>query len=440
MVELKYNVSETDAEAAVIGSLCINPSLVGECLTKIGPEDFSNFSCMAIFQAFQALYFEGQQIDVIVVRNRLTGMPEAEKTLRECMELTPTWTNIWAYVDIVKQQARMRRVREIATQLLDAKDLDEAQRTLDSANGIFIDRQGLVCKSALGLIDDFLDRHQGEPPEYLSYGFPRLDAQLYTEPGDLILLGGKPSAGKTALALQFAWHMAKTHKVAFYSLETSDRKIGDRSMAALAGVPMDRIKRNTMDDRDRESVRFMRDKLKDRRIDVISASGSTVQDIQAHALAHRYEIIFIDYVQLLATPGVKDRISAVTSISLALHQLAQRNGITVIGLSQLKREEAGKGKKSSAPSMSDLRESGQLEQDADVVMLLYQDDPGKPNSPGRILSIAKHKEGECGFIRLYFNGLKQRFSEISGAAEPAKKKSQQVTWSELDDETDDLPF
>lgn len=400
------NTEYINAQSAVLGSLLISPELTGEVMTKVRPEDFGNNDCRLIYQAITGLFLEGKTIDPVIVRERLSGFSDMGETLRQIMVQTPTAANIWSYVEILQEQSRLARLRAIGSKLFEVPTMEAALALISEANGVLSSRPGVTRKSAEALLSDFYARHsEGKHPEYLSWSFPKMDDKLYTELGDFNVIGGAASAGKTALALQFAWHQARKHRVGFYSLETNDKKLGDRSISALAGINMGVIKRSTLTDPDWQRLAGCSGEICKRQIDFIQASGMTVDDLRADALAHRYEIIYVDYLQLLKVPKVYDRTAIVTSISIGLHELSQSNGITVVALSQLNRDG-----QNGAPTMSSLRESGQIEQDADTIMLLYKEDNDDPYSR-RILKFPKNKEGVIGLIYLDFDGETQTFSE-----------------------------
>lgn len=443
-------------QVAVIGSMLIEPKLVGEVLTKVGAEDFSDSRCQIIFQTISSLFYEGQPVDAALVAGRLQSIPDIGRTIMDILHQTPTAANVNAYVEVLQEQSRMRSIRTYAMQLMEAASPEEAQGLMAKANGVFSEKRGVQRMSAAELLRDFRSRHKGKRPEYLSWGFRKLDEGLYTEAGDFVIVGGYPSAGKTALALQFAWHMAKTKRVGFYSLETRTSKLADRSLAALAKIDMGAIKHNSLSNDHWLQLDAMEKHIAAADLTMIQAGGMTVQDIQADALANRYEVIFIDYLQLIHTPRIINRTEAVTSISLGLHRMAQANNITVIALSQLRRPESQKGGAETAPGMSSLRESGQLEQDADTIMLLYKEKPDEPQSR-RILKVAKNKEGVIGKIFLDFDGRTQVFAqsndtyevmrELQAEGRRAKQRnhleaqSTQVGFRDVTHEPDgDLPF
>ena len=443
-----------NAQCSVLGSLLIAPELTGRVMAKLRSEDFSDPNCRLIWQAITGLFVEGRPIDPVLVRDRVSAIEDIGSVLREIMIQTPTAQNIWAYVDIVREQSRLTKMRSLGAQLFDAATVDSAADIISTAYGMLSERPGVHRLGAKDLLADFYERHgDGKSPEYYSWSVPALDAQLYTEAGDFVILGGYPSAGKTALALRFAWHQAQTHRVGFYSLETRTSKLADRSVAAIAGIDMGTIKHSALKDAEWKSVADQSGSIVSRQIDFIQAGGMTVSDIQADALSHRYEIIYIDYIQLINAPKIINRTEAVTAISIALHQFAQAQNVMVVGLSQLRRPETSPKKDQAAPGMSSLRESGQLEQDADAIMLLYKERPDDLNSR-RILKVAKNKEGTIGLIFLDFDGPCQRFSpsdtskdvaaHLSAIGRAAKRRQISMDQSQLhefDGQDDpDFPF
>lgn len=233
-----------------------------------------------------------------------------------------------------------------------------------------------------------------------------MDENLFAEPGDLIVLGGYPSAGKTLLAAQFAYEMATAQckRVGIFSLETSDRKLYDRVATYAAELDFDAVKSARLSDSELDTVAALGARDDRVQLDVIPVSGMSPMDIRAVSLSRRYDVIFIDYLQLLNSSG-RDRYEKITNISLALKQLGRDTGITVVALSQLSRPEKGRR---SAPTLASLRESGQIEQDADIVMLLYLEDEENP-SGNRTLNVAKNKDGELGHFRLGFYPKHMKF-------------------------------
>ena len=219
-----------------------------------------------------------------------------------------------------------------------------------------------------------------------------------------MVVGGRPSAGKTALTLQIALHMARKYRVVYFSLETSADKIYDRLIANYTGTPLAEIKEpQTIKDWGR--IAESTDSFSKLNLTVVEAAGWTVGQLRAKAMQLRAEVVFIDYLSLLQSPG-NSRYEKVSNISIDLHTMAQKQKLLVVALSQLNR--GGDGQE---PSLTDLRESGQIEQDADVVLLLHSQDEDDQEAD-RGLIIAKNKEGAVGKMLLRFDGALQRFMEV----------------------------
>ena len=270
---------------------------------------------------------------------------------------------------------------------------------------------GLIfCAKAL---KSFMERHTGEV-KYLTWPVSELNDRLYSEPGDFILIGGRPSTGKSAWSLQCAEHWSKSMKVGFFSFETNPEKLFDRLMASHAGLSMDAIKRNTISSSQWEDICAMTNDIISLKCEIILAAGMTPSDIKAVTMMRGYQLIVIDYVQLIQSNG-SNRTEQVTNISLALHRMAQDMRVTVVALSQLKR----KGD-DSTPDSSDLRESGQLEQDADIIMMLKLEQADN-YAGNREMFITKNKEGTCPKITLAVEGKHQRFSKAQKTGETIRQ-------------------
>lgn len=391
-----------DAQVGVIGSVLISPELVSKVIAETTEQDYTG-ELRLIYSAMKRLFLAGKPADPVLVRAEL-GDGISPK-LMQIMDVTPTACNIDHYIAAAKEKGKLLRLRSIGEDLAEAENLDEAGQIMERANKAMIERQQIKIVGMSAALSDFWSRHEGTK-EYLTWPIDGLGDHLYAEPGDFIILGGYPSDGKSALALQMAYHMATTKRVGFFSLETNDRKLFDRMMSSIAKIPMERIKTNGLTDADWELAAKASEDVSRRNLEYVPASGMSVADIQAISFARRYEVIFVDYLQLIREKG-KDRFSMVTEISIGLHTMAQATGITVIALAQLNRPEKRKDGVTPQPSLSSLRESGQIEQDADIVFMLYRPSFDRPE---RDLLILKNKEGKLGRMVLNFDGQYQTFS------------------------------
>ena len=434
-------------EYAILGTVLTEPEHIGEVVAALAPEHFSNLGTRGLFEAISALHFKGAPVDPVTV-NQEAGA-DYEVAIREVLQHWTAPSNLPYYCEMLKEQGQLRRVQAEAMGLTTAETFSDARECLDRLNGMMVSRKSVEILSAYEAASDFYDRQKGEKPEYLHWGFDKLDAELYAELGDFIVVGGYPSAGKTLLSLQFALTLSEKYRVGYLSLETNPRKLVDRIMSHLAKVPLKKIKERDLNEADYAALAEAAVRLSTRKFDCIDAGGMTVRDIQAVALNKRYQVILVDYLQLVADTG-KGRYEQVTNISQGLHTLARANGITVIALAQLRRPEKEKGKP-KPPTMADFRESGQIEQDADIAMLLWPSDPND-NRSGRVLKVGKNKEGERLKMDLDFDGAIQtmaphvptrgeQYRELQKQIRAAaKKKPQQTIFTELVDDDSELPF
>ena len=237
-----------------------------------------------------------------------------------------------------------------------------------------------------------------------------LDKYLHLSPGNLFIIGGRPSAGKTALSLQMACEQArKGYRVCYFSLETDPATLNARIIANRLAVPLADVKAKKVPQSDLDDLAELH-KLP---LFIRSASGKSVGWIKGQAKRMKAQAVFIDYLQLLADGKASDRYQQITSISIALHELAQTTGILVVALAQLNRSAAH-----TLPSVADLKESGQIEQDADAILLLANDVTSKERpEPHYYCSLEKNKEGDLWTLPIMFDKPRQRFLAVTSELE-----------------------
>lgn len=395
-----------DAQYSVLGSALISPEVVPKVVSETSDRDYSG-ACLTVYRVIRKLFLAGTAVDPVSVAGALGN--NYRDFLVQLMEITPTAANIDHYIALCREQARVITVRELARKMTEVDTSDKIRKLLEEATGLMVDRPALKISTMSDSLRSFMDRHTKEV-KYLTWPVRELNDRIYAELGDLIIFGGYPSTGKSAWALQCAWHWAKDYKVGFFSLETSSEKLFDRQMSAVVQVSMDEIKRNDIQRDGWDKICAMTPDIVARNLELIPAAGMTPADVRAVTMMQGYQIIFVDYLQLLQGPG-ENRTAQVTGISIALHTLAQSMGVTVVALSQLSRQ--GQQGKNAPPDMSALRESGQIEQDADVVMMLSLEDKDNP-AGNRELRIRKNKEGTCPNILLSFDGKHQTFAKAQG--------------------------
>lgn len=389
------------AQYSVLGSILISPEVAPGVIHGTTERDYTG-TCLTAFKAIRKLFLAGTPIDPVSLIGELG--PDYRKFVMALMEITPTAANVDRYIQLCREQSRVSAVQDLARRMAEETNGEKQRQLLEEASGLMVTKTSLKITTMADALRSFMDRHTKQT-EYLTWPVRELNDRIYAELGDLIIIGGYPSSGKSAWALQCAWHWASRYKVGFFSLETSSEKLFDRQMAHAVGLAMDDIKRNSIPNEGWDKVCAMTTDITARNLELIPAAGMTPADVRAVTMMRGYQIIFVDYLQLLQGPG-ENRTAQVTAISIALHTLAQSMGVTVVALSQLARQ--GQHNKNEAPDMSSLRESGQIEQDADLIMMLSI--PGKDNPDGnRELRIRKNKEGTCPNILLAFDGRHQTF-------------------------------
>lgn len=397
----------TYAQQSVLGSCLIDSRAIGSVLFELSEDDFQDVN-RTLFTIIREKYTTGKPVDPVSVLDELGGSQEYRKYIVDLMDITPTAANVKTYAAICREKSKVSRFRELGEQLAAVESAKDAAEILRGINHIGVGR-GMESWTIAQALKNFFERYH-KKVLYLPWFLEQLNGQLSMEFGDFCLLGGRPSSGKSAFALEAAvyWAVKCGYRVGFYSCETSREKLTNRILAACARLPLDAIKRSRLDDRQLETLCDISARINDAPIDLISAAGKTAAEIQAYALERRHQIVVVDYLQIVADKG-KDEYSQVSSISKALHTMCQSLKIFCLALCQLNRT------KGARPSLEDLRSSGQLEQDADSVLFLHRQE-GKDNE--RELIIAKNKEGECRSTRLQFDGPIQHFSYLGRGDQP----------------------
>lgn len=406
MQEARNEIQQTEllsSEVAVLGSMLIDDACIPDVMLKVVPEHFVHKEYRHLFEAIRDLWHQEQPVDPVTVLD--AAGQQYRQMIMEIMQVTPTAANVMKYAELLQKQSQLHRIQALASGLLAADRLEDAREISEKIYQLLSDRQDLRITSWRDGLKDFWDRQRDQtPPRYLPWGLPALDTNLTAELGDFIILGAWPSSGKTAIALQFAMHMAsKGYRVGFFSLETKDKKLVDRIVAQNSSVSLYQIKHKRLRDSDWDQLVKTVVPTANYPVEIIRAAAMTVSDIQSITMSRRYQIIVVDYIQLIKSSGYS-RADEVARISMGLHEMCQRIDVCVIGLSQLSRPD--KTLKRREPTMQDLRETGQLEQDAEIIMLLNSAD-----DPDRKLIIDKNKDGSPADVPLVFDANHVRFGQ-----------------------------
>lgn len=396
-----------DIQTVFIGGLTLcKRDVATEVMVEVDDSDFETKELQEAFNAIKGYWELRGYVDVVDLRethkNVADLIVECSKACEaECVVLSRERMEEWA--KRIKENAALRRFQSLAVESASAlttyEDLSEIYQQMGEAMSLKAEEEDAWTYE--DVLNDYVF-HMDEKPVYIKTGLERLDEALHISPGDFIIIGGRPSAGKTALSLQIAASMAKqNYTVYYFSLETSKRKLGARLMANQIYCPLDTVKNKAV------SLNEIDGQAKNMKMPLYirSAAGKNVAWMKAQALRKKAQVIFVDYLQLIHETGAKDRYAAITAISIALHELAQTTGIVVVALAQLNRNPSKPG---ATPTNSDLRESGQIEQDADAIILLSGDNPDK-----YLFRLSKNKEGEIGDLPITFNKQIQRFQEYT---------------------------
>lgn len=432
-----------EAQRNVLGAMLIDPETIGPMLHRLTAEDFIEGRYRMIFQAIKRLQGQGKTPDPLTVNDALGG--HYHEILAGILETTVTTANASEYAAICRRTALQYHLGELGEQLAEAADssLEDAQAVADKISALACQKPGVRITDLRQCYEAFLDRHaEGKQPAYFIWGISALDERIYVEAGDFIVLGGYPSAGKTALALQMAVHIAEQKRVGYFYYENNDKKLFDRLVSLKAKVSFGKIKRYDLDEADFSQIAAVQNQLTAPSLEFVDASGMTTADLRALALSRHYELVIVDYLQKI--PGSRGRrglsdFERVSEVSGDLQNLGRQTGTAVLALSQLSRPEKGR---TPEPGMHSFRQSGQIEQDADVALLLYKEN-GKDPKTARVLKIGKNKEGEANLaMRMHFDGDTQTFSRVfpTPAPEPEKvrQKPRQVDfWSGWEEVLDD---
>lgn len=390
----------------LLGAILIKPDLAPYSLPDLEIEHFP-VDLQPVFAALSGLWNAKGQLDAVEACARY---PEQRTAIMECVEecegeyIAITRDRIEEWTQLIREQAALTQFQSLALQagssLTTFADLPGLYSQMGEA--LTLDREEQDFKPIGELIDNYI-RRLDEKAKYILTGIPVIDRYLNLSPGNLFIIGGRPSAGKTALSLQMACEMArKGYKVCYFSLETDPDTLTARIIANRLAIPLSDVKAKTVPQSSLDDLA----ELHRLPLFIRSASGKGAGWVKAQAQRMKAQVVFIDYLQLLTASKAKDRYQQITSISIALHELAQTTGILVVALAQLNRNAAH-----ASPSTADLKESGQLEQDADAILLLSADKEQYQ------AILAKNKEGRVGEIPLTFDKARQRFLAVTSEME-----------------------
>ena len=389
-----------DLEKIILGAVMIRPEYAPDVLGELTIESFSP-DLQPVWAAVSGLWAATGKLDTVALYARY---PQIQSTMldciaqleAECIRVTPDRLREW--VRLLKERRALERFQALALEAANTAAAYDDLPGLYSRMGeaLDIDTTGEDFQPIGDLVDDYI-RHLDDKPSYIPTGIGKLDRYLQLSPGNFLLIGGRPSAGKTALSLQMAVEQAlRGYRVCYFGLETSAEVLTRRIIANRLCVPLSDVQRKRVTPAELDAL----SRLRKAPLFVRSAAGKGVAWMRAQAARKQAQIVYVDYVQIVPSEG-RDRYTQITRTSVALHELAQTTGMVVVGVAQLNRNAARVD-----PTTADLKESGQLEQDADAIILL-----GGPGSE-HPFALAKNKEGRTGDFNIAFDKEKQRFMEV----------------------------
>lgn len=421
-----------EAERSLLGSLMLDKNAIVKVVDFLEPHDFYKETHKEIYQAMQELFSRSEPVDLLSVSSRLKEREKLEAIganayLTELINSVPTAFHVFNYAKIVQKKRILRDLisasYEIGTLGYDeAEDpdvlLDEAEKKIFSIAQKSLNQNFIVVKDMLGEAFDRLDqlsKHEGSF-RGLPTSFTDLDNILAgLQKSDLIVLASRPSLGKSSLAIDIARNVALNHKqpVGIFSLEMSKDQIVDRLISAQAGIDLWRLRtgklRNQEDDNDFQKIQEALGELSEAPIYIDDAATANI--LQMRAMARRLQaskglgLIIVDYLQLMEPRNaMTSMVQQMTEVSRSLKSLARELNVPVLALSQLSR--AVEQRTPQVPRLSDLRESGAIEQDADVVLFIHREEKYRPDTERKNIAdiiVAKHRNGPVGKIELFFN-------------------------------------
>ena len=432
-----------DAEKSVLGSILLDKDALYEVLEKLKPEDFYNEMHKEIYSAVIELYRKSQPVDILTVSEELKKRKSLEMVggrayIALLSTVVPSTANAGEYAKIIGEKAVLRRLIGTASDIIEKgyqERMDSAEVLDFAERGIFEIAQSRQTKD-FQLIKDVLWENIAKIDEMsklegnitgLTTGFIDLDARTSgMQKSDLIMLAARPSMGKTAFALNIAQHAAikGQAKVLIFSLEMSRDQLGQRMLSMESRIEMQKLKSGNLERKDWDQINIALDTLSKTSIYIDDTPGITAMEIKNKCRRLKAEkgldLVVIDYLQLMSFEGRSEsRQQEITALSRFLKQLAREMECPVVVLSQLSR--APEQRNDHRPILSDLRESGSIEQDADIVMFLYRDEYYNPETTDKPniceVNIAKQRSGPTGSIELTWLGKYTRFVDKSRLSE-----------------------
>lgn len=429
---------DIEAEQAILGCMLTDKDSVIAALEKLKVDDFYREDNKAIYEAMVALYGRAEPIDIITVKAELVANGKFDQVggleyLATLPEKVPTTTNVDRYIKIVEEKALLRRLIKTANDIIAAgyEQTEEVDDIMDVAEKKIFDIMQTKNSNGYTPIKDVLVETFAELERLYNQkgyitgvetGFTDLDYKTSGfHKADLVIVAARPAMGKSAFAINIATHAAVNNNVpvAIFNLEMSKEQVANRILCSEAMVDSNKIRTGKIEDNEWVKLANASGRLADSPIYIDDTPGISIMEIRARCRKLKLEknigLVVIDYLQLVQGTGKKNssREQEISEISRSLKILAKELEIPVIALSQLSRSAEKRDDK--RPMLSDLRESGAIEQDADIVMFLYRDDYYNPDTEKKNIAeviLAKHRGGSTGTVELVWLGNYTKFANI----------------------------
>jgi replicative DNA helicase len=441
-IPMRSMPQDLGAEAAVLGSMIIDPRCVGEVIETLSRNAFYHSEHQILFDAVISLYEKnrGEGIDGLLVRNELERRNQLDaiggaEYLQRVIESVPSSASVQYYADIVREKMLLRETIIAATEILtDAYDesgdaaekLDAAERRIFAVTDKRITSSAVAMKDLVTKAYELIEKREGTHVTGLPTGYYQLDDMTCgLQKGEMIIIAGRPSMGKTAFALNIAEHVGIIEKIplAIFSLEMGKQQLAERFLCSYSGVDAQLVRKGMLNTEHYQKLVEACGVISEAPIYIDDTSALTPLEIRAKARrlrsAYGIRCVMVDYLQLMhvGSGKVESRQQEISTISRYLKSLARELEAPVIVLSQLNR--SPEGREDHRPRMSDLRESGSIEQDADVVMLLHREDyyhrgeeDYEPDNTAEVI-IAKQRNGPTGTVKLTFREKCTRFENLA---------------------------
>lgn len=445
--QLKIPPNSLEAEQSVIGGLLLENEALDKVADLLSPDDFYRHDHKVIFQHISKLIERNKPADIVTVAESLENTAELTTIggiayLAALAQNTPTAANIRRYAEIVRERAVMRKLVEVGSAIAESAynpQGRDAQQLMDEAEAKIFQIAESGKRSSEGFVDikvllpqvadriDYLYQRENQGDVTgVPTGFADLDERTSgLQPGDLIIVAGRPSMGKTAFSLNIAENVALDTglPVAVFSMEMGATQLATRMIGSVGRLDQHRMRNGKLEDEDWVRLTTALGKLNEAPVFIDEGAGLSSFDVRArarrlHRQCGKLGLIVVDYLQLMtgaAGRQSENRATEISEISRSLKSLAKELDVPVIALSQLNRGLEQRPDK--RPVMSDLRESGAIEQDADVILFIYRDEVYNPDSQDKgtaEIIIAKQRNGPIGRVRLTFLGHYTRFENFAG--------------------------